>query len=178
MLVPVCHALTGETLSLELADNAPISELRAGIQRQTDVDVENQVLICEWDPDRVLDKRKTVSFYGLPREGCDLFFFDKSWFKPGEGPTVGRGEVPVVEPLLPTQEESLASSSLLPPNNSEVEPMHSAMLNYAASFAHWKATAQAYVAAGGKKKQLCSETLQRLQVQRRASALALDSLTV
>lgn len=178
MLVPVCHALTGETLGVELADNAPISELRAGLQRQTDVDVENQVLICEWDPDRILDKRKTVAFYGLPREGFALFFFDKSWFKTGEGPAMASSASPLVEAALPTQEQSLASSSLVPPAGSELEPMHSAMLNYAASFAHWKATAEAYVTAGASRKALAAETLQRLQVQRRASALALASLTV
>lgn len=39
------------------------------------------MLICEWEPERSLEKRKALAFYGLPKEGHVIFLYDKAWFR-------------------------------------------------------------------------------------------------
>jgi hypothetical protein len=51
------------------------------LQRQTNIEVDSQVLICEWEPERSLERRKAVAFYGLPKEGNFIFLYDKAWFR-------------------------------------------------------------------------------------------------
>jgi len=51
------------------------------LQRHTNIEVDSQVLICEWEPERSLERRKAVAFYGLPKEGNFIFLYDKAWFR-------------------------------------------------------------------------------------------------
>eukprot|EP00282_Hemiselmis_andersenii_P028795 CAMPEP_0169468100 /NCGR_PEP_ID=MMETSP1042-20121227/22715_1 /TAXON_ID=464988 /ORGANISM="Hemiselmis andersenii, Strain CCMP1180" /LENGTH=332 /DNA_ID=CAMNT_0009581385 /DNA_START=23 /DNA_END=1018 /DNA_ORIENTATION=+ len=180
MIVPVCHSLTGEVLKIELADGALVEELRGCLKRLTNVEPDSQVLICEWEPEKSLEKRKAVAFYGLPREGHTIFFYDKAWFRTG---SVDQSSIPVpsfprVEPTLPTQEQSLAGSSLMAPQGGEVEPMQNALIMYAASFAHWRGTAEAYHTAATARIEVCERISEELAMQRRASVLARSSLKI
>lgn len=45
----------------------------------------------------------------------------------------------------------LSRSSLMAPQSGDVEPMQTALINYAANFAHWKRTAEAYHAAASQR---------------------------
>eukprot|EP00283_Hemiselmis_rufescens_P002700 CAMPEP_0173431670 /NCGR_PEP_ID=MMETSP1357-20121228/9738_1 /TAXON_ID=77926 /ORGANISM="Hemiselmis rufescens, Strain PCC563" /LENGTH=326 /DNA_ID=CAMNT_0014396175 /DNA_START=35 /DNA_END=1015 /DNA_ORIENTATION=- len=180
MIVPVCQSLTGEVLKIELADGALVEELRQCLKRLTNVEPDNQVLICEWEPERSLEKRKAVAYYGLPKEGHVIFFYDKAWFRAGgaDASLLPATHVPKVEPQLPTQEQSLAGSSLMAPQGGDVEPMQNALISYAASFAHWRGTADAYHAAAGARIEVCERLSEQLGMQRRASVLARSSLKI
>eukprot|EP00290_Baffinella_frigidus_P007793 CAMPEP_0180137448 /NCGR_PEP_ID=MMETSP0986-20121125/12217_1 /TAXON_ID=697907 /ORGANISM="non described non described, Strain CCMP2293" /LENGTH=537 /DNA_ID=CAMNT_0022078909 /DNA_START=78 /DNA_END=1687 /DNA_ORIENTATION=- len=176
MLVPVCHSLRGKVIEIELSENARVEELRHALKRQTDIEVENQVLMCEWEPERGLDGRKTISAYGLPRKDAQVvFLYDKSWFK-GDAAAADSdvGIPPTVDAVLPSQEQSLSSSSLAA--NPDGDPMQAAIISFAARFAFWKATAEAYSLAGAARSNFSEEMAKQLRMQRRAASLARASL--
>ena len=64
------------------------------------------------------------------------------------------------------------------PQSTDVEPMQTALINYAASFAHFKGTAEAYHAAATTRIEICSRFTEQLLMQKRASVLARSSLQI
>ncbi|KAJ1488723.1 hypothetical protein T484DRAFT_1782234 [Baffinella frigidus] len=139
MLVPVCHSLRGKVIEIELSENARVEELRHALK----------VLMCEWEPERGLDGRKTISAYGLPRKDAQVvFLYDKSWFK---------GDAAAAD-----------SDVGIPPT--------AAIISFAARFAFWKATAEAYSLAGAARSNFSEEMAKQLRMQRRAASLARASL--
>lgn len=56
--------------------------------------------------------------------------------------------------------------------------MQTALINYAASFAHWKGTAEAYHTAACGRMDLCDQFTEQLLMQKRASGLARSSLQI
>lgn len=107
-----------------------------------------------------------------------VFVFNKMWFKQGASALPPDENAPVVVAKLPTQEQSLSSSSNLSfkANQDGVEPMHNAMLDFLKRFVHWKSMGEAYATAAHTRVQLCEKLQNEVAMQRRASALALTSL--
>jgi hypothetical protein len=137
MLVPVCNGVRGNVLSIDLPTNALVEELSHSLKRHTDIDVESQVLMCEWEPDSGLSHRRTVASYGMPRQDEQIIcVFNKAYFKQGASAAQAPEEsAPVVRAQLPTQEQSLSASHCslvnnlsLKANQAGVEPMQVAAL--------------------------------------------------
>jgi hypothetical protein len=111
-----------------------------------------------------------------------VFVFNKAWFKLGT--VLGPDEdAPVVRAQLPTQEQSLSSSSSAiisslhsRAKDDRLEPMHRAMFEYMTGFLHSKSQGEAYEAACRRREQLCEQLEGEVKMQRRASLLALASL--
>ena len=60
-----------------------------------------------------------------------------------------------VDAVLPSQEQSLSNSSLAA--NPDGDPMQAAFISFAARFAFWKATAEAYSLAGAARSNFSEE---------------------
>uniref|UniRef100_A0A7S4PKR0 Autophagy-related protein 11 C-terminal domain-containing protein n=2 Tax=Guillardia theta TaxID=55529 RepID=A0A7S4PKR0_GUITH len=176
MLIPVCSALSGRPLSLDLPGGSLVEELYSTIKRQLEIEVENQIVMCEWEPESGMNQRKTLSSYGLPRQDNQvIFFYDKSWFKSGLAGTKTEDEIIVIKAQLPNQEKSLSNSAFMS-NQDSGEPMQSAIFNFYARFAHWKATADAFLVAAKAREKACQDIRNEVKMQHRGSALARKSL--
>ena len=83
-----------------------VQELYSTSKRQLEIEVENQIVMCEWEPESGMNQRKTLSSYGLPRQDNQvIFFYDKSWFKSGLAGTKTEDEIIVIKAQLPNQEK-------------------------------------------------------------------------
>jgi hypothetical protein len=179
MLVPVCHGVKGNVLSIDLPANAVVEELSHSLRRHTDIDVESQVLMCEWEPESGLSQRRTVASYGMPRQDEQtIFVFNKAWFKQGANAILPEETAPVVRAQVPTQEQSLSASSSMFINNLSVkanqegvEPMQMAILDFLKRFLHFQSMGDAYETAARRRVQLCEQLEAELGMQRRASVL-------
>ena len=154
-------------------------ELSQALKRLTDIDVESQVLMCEWEPETGLISRRAVSSYGLPRQDeQSVFVFNKAWFRQGAAGPPDEG-APVVRAELPTQEQSLLSSCstvISRAHQNADDPMRKATVDFLAKFVHFQAVGEAYAAAAAARVQACEQVRDAVGLQRRASALALSSL--
>eukprot|EP00960_Hanusia_phi_P059585 764224-Hanusia_phi.AAC.1 len=152
------------------------SEVYSSVKRHMDIEVENQILMCEWEPESGMNQRKTLSSYGLPRQdNLVIFFYDKSWFKLGASGAKNEDEPCVMKAQLPNQEKSLSNSAFMS-NQDSGEPMQSAIFNFYARFAHWKATADAFSVAAHAREKACQDIRSEIKMQHRGSALARKSL--
>jgi len=107
-----------------------------------------------------------------------VFVFSKLWFKQGASALPPDENAPVIVAKLPTQEQSLSSSTNLSfqANEDGVEPMQKAMLDFLKRFVHWKSMGQAYTTAALSRRELCKKLQDEATMLGRASALALISL--
>ena len=119
----------------------------------------------------------------LRQDDQTVFVFNKACFKQGAGAGSTDERELVVHAALPTQEQSLSSSSNLSLKAKQDggldhhdEPMHKALLDFLSRFLHWNSTAEAYLTAGRTRMRLCKKVQGEVRMQRRASALALTSL--
>lgn len=121
--------------------------------------------------------------WGPQQDDQIVFVFNKACFKQGAGAGSTDEREIVVRAELPTQEQSLSSSSNLGLKamqdgslDHHDEPMHKALLESLSRFLHWNSTAEAYLTAGRTRVSRCREVQGQVRMQRRASALALTSL--
>ena len=109
-----------------------------------------------------------------------VFVFNKAWFKQGAGPP--EESAPDIRAQLPTQEQSLSSSSTIinnltnKANQDGVEPMQNAVLDFLTRFVHWKSMAEAYASAARSRVRMCEQLQAEIAMQSRASVLAFASL--